>query len=84
MRMIDFEKKRSLKAVALYLTVREAENMRNELERLLEDPEAKEHFHVCDKDMSREISCSLITESRLKNLSGYSRLERQILSDARP
>ncbi|MBN1663276.1 MAG: hypothetical protein JW943_06720 [Deltaproteobacteria bacterium] len=82
MRMIDFDKKCAVKSIDLYLTIGEASWLKEELERLLRDPEADDHFHIYDeKDQNREISCSIITENKLKKLSGYNKLERQILSD---
>ena len=80
MKLIAVDRKCSLKVVSLYLTVKEAKQLRDELERLLKEPEAKEHLHIYEEDMSREISCSIITENKLKNLSGYNKLERQVLS----
>lgn len=82
MRMIDFDKKSSIKSIYLYLTPGEASQLKEELEKLLRDPETHEHFHIYDaKDPNREISCSIITESKLKSLSCYNKLEQKILAD---
>jgi hypothetical protein len=81
MRMIDFDRKCSVKTLAMYLRPSEAKQLRDELSKLLQDPEAKEHFHIFDNDMSREISCSIITEKKLKNLKRYNKLEQQILRE---
>ncbi|MBN1665099.1 MAG: hypothetical protein JW943_15995 [Deltaproteobacteria bacterium] len=82
MRMIDFDRKSSLKSIYLYLTESEATQIKEELEKLLKDPEAHEHFHVCDaRDPYREISCSIVTEIKLKNISRYNKLEQQVLSE---
>lgn len=81
MRMIDCEKKCSVKNIALYLTIGEAKQLRDELEGLLKDPEAKEHFHVADiKGPTREISCSIITERKLRE-GKYTELEQKILKE---
>jgi hypothetical protein len=79
MRMLDFEKKVSVWNLHLYLTVEEAREMCQELEKLLQSPEAKEHFHILSRDSGREISCSVITPNKLKDISGYTKLEQQIL-----
>ncbi len=82
MRIIDFEKMSSIKAVSLYLTEDEANHLMVELELLLKNPESNDHFHVCDgKDPGREISCSIITENKLKNISSYNKLEQQVLTE---
>lgn len=78
MRMLDVEMQRSLRNVGLYLAVQEAEELRDELDKLLEDPDANEHFHVCDRESSREISCSIITSAKLKNSQHYTEAERQL------
>jgi hypothetical protein len=80
MRMLDPNRKEPVKAVQLYLTQREAEELRDGLSMLLRDPEVKEHIHVYDDDMSRELSCALVTATKLKDLSGYTKLERRVLS----
>jgi hypothetical protein len=81
MKMIDDQRKQSVKSLSLFLTTREAREMRDNLEHLLADPESNEHFHVYSDDNSREISCSVITESKLKNLKNYNKLEQQVLSE---
>ncbi|GAH97425.1 unnamed protein product [marine sediment metagenome] len=80
MRMIDLDRKCSVKILAMYLKPSEARQLFFELSKLLEDPEANKHFHVCE-DMSREISCSIITEKKLANLKRYNKLEQQVLSE---
>lgn len=79
MRMLDPNRKAPVEALQLYLTRREAEELRDGLSVLLRDPEAFEHIHVYDDDMSRELSCSLVTAAKLKDLSRYTKLERRIL-----
>ncbi|KPJ72350.1 hypothetical protein AMJ52_06615 [candidate division TA06 bacterium DG_78] len=81
MRMIDFDRKCSVKTLAMYLRPNEVEQLRDELGKLLKTPEANEHFHVYENDMSREISCSIITEKKLVNLKKYNKLEQQVLSE---
>jgi hypothetical protein len=81
MRIIDLNKKCSINAMSIYLTQNEAEQFRDELNRLLKAPEANEHFHIYEDDMSREISCSIITEKKLQNLKRYNKLEQMILGE---
>lgn len=82
MRIIDYDKKRSIKAISLYLTEDEVSHLKDELELLLKNPESNDHFHIYDvKDPSREISCSIITENKLKNISSYNKLEQQVLTE---
>ena len=81
MRMIDLGRNCSVKVVAMYLAPSEARQLVSELNKLLETPEANEHFHVYEADMSREISCSIITEKKLANLKQYNKLEQEVLSE---
>ena len=82
MRIIDFDRKISIKAISLYLTEDEASQLKDELELLLKNPESNDHFHIYDaKDPNREISCSTITENKLKNTSSYNKLEQQALTE---
>jgi flagellar biosynthesis/type III secretory pathway protein FliH len=81
MRMLDLENEASVRVLQIYLTPKEAEELRNKLAELLKDPEANEHFHVFADDMSRELSCSIITEKKLCDISGYTNLEKKILTE---
>ncbi len=82
MRIINFDKKSSIKTISLYLTEDEASHLKDELELLLKNPESNDHFHIYDvKNPGREISCSIITENKLKNISGYNKLEQQVLTE---
>ena len=81
MKMINDDTHDSLKRVSLFLTPKEAKQMRDELNRLLENPEAKEHFHLYSEGHMREISCSIITESKLKEIKMYNKYERQVLQE---
>ena len=81
MRMIDLDRKCSIRFVSIYLKPNEAEQFRGELDKLLKDPEANEHFHIYGHNMSREISCSIITDEKIKNLNRYNKLEQIVLSE---
>ena len=78
MRMLDADKEASVFRLQLYLSVQEASELRKELDRLLKDPEASEHIHVFDHDMSRELSCSIVTPRKLER-GAYTELEEAIL-----
>ncbi len=81
MRMLDLENKSSVWILQLYLTTKEAEDLRDGLNNLLEDPEANEHFHVTCENSGREVSCSIITKKKLSNISGYTKLEQKLLME---
>ena len=76
MRMIDDQRRQSVKSASLFLTPQEAREMRDNLDDLLKDPKAHECFHVYSDDNSREISCSIITDSKLKDLGKYNKIEK--------
>lgn len=80
MRMLDVEKKQSVRLLQLYLTPAEAREMRQQLERLLADPEADNHFHLPLDDSTREISCSIVTPRKLRDLA-YTPLEKKVLEE---
>jgi hypothetical protein len=80
MKMIDAEKGCSVRTLKLYFTPKEATVFRDKLAQLLVNPEADEHFHALAEDMSRDISCSILTETKLKT-GKYTELEKKILSE---
>jgi hypothetical protein len=80
MRMLDVDEQKSIKALQLYLTADEAQQLRDNLDTLLVDPEASEHFHVSSDDMTRDLSCSIVTPRKLEG-SGWTNLERAILDE---
>jgi hypothetical protein len=51
------------------------------LKKLLADPEANEHEHVFSKEGRREISVSVITSAKLRNLDRYSKAERAMFEE---
>ncbi len=79
MRMFDPDTKKSIRNLQLYLSPYEAMDIVKQLEELLKNPEAKEHFHVFCENSGREISCSLLTKHKLSDLSGYTNDEQRIL-----
>ena len=80
MRIIDTDREQSARCLQLYLTVREARELRQQLDHILADPEANEHFHVHSDDASREISCSIVTPRKLEN-GNYTELERRVFEE---
>jgi hypothetical protein len=78
--MLDLDRELSVSVLQLYLTPKEAMDIRNELDKLLSDPEANKHFHVFAEDMSRELSCSIVTARKLAK-PGYTDLERKIFNE---
>ncbi len=79
MRMINMDKKESISCLQLYLTIKEASEFKDGLEKLLENPEANEHIHIYSKDMHYELSFSIITDNKLNNINRYTKLEQKIL-----
>jgi hypothetical protein len=80
MRMLDVDREHGVRKLQFYLSVTEATQLRDELSELLQSPEANEHLHVFAEDMSRELSCSIVTDSKLRQ-GGYTRLERDIFDE---
>jgi hypothetical protein len=81
MRLLDGEKQVGLWNVQMYLTPAEARELVAGLSKLLMDPEANEHEHVLSTESGREISVSLITPTKLKDMSGYTSAERRMFEE---
>ena len=81
MRMLDTDREQSVRVLQLYLTEREARELHKGLTELLKDPEKNEHVHVFAKDMSSELSFSIVTETKLQ-LGGYTSLEDRLFSES--
>ena len=79
MHILDGEKETPLYQVQFYLTPADAIELREKFASLLNDAEANEHEHIISG--GREISFSLITPTKLKNISGYSAAERKMFSE---
>lgn len=81
MRLLDGERQVPLWNVQLYLTPAEAKELTAALNKLLVDPEANEHEHVLSRESGREVSVSLVTPRKLKDLSGYTPAEREMFGE---
>ena len=83
MRMLDPNTGEPLGQLQLYLSTAEARKLVDELRKLLDDPEANEHFHVFSEDGADELSCSVVTEAKL-SASGYTPEERRAFGKWKP
>lgn len=81
MKMIDMGSEKAVKLLQLYLTPKEALDFRKELGRLITNPEANEHSHIYSEDMFCELSFSILTETKLKNIKSYTKIEQKILTE---
>jgi len=81
MRMLDPQKNVTAKELQIYLSVKEAKELRNQLDRLLKDPEAFEHCHIYADDGSRQISVSILTDRKMEHSQNYSELERRVFNE---
>jgi hypothetical protein len=80
-RILDTDNQGPVRRIQLYLTPREALELRRALDRLLQDPEAVEHEHVTAEDDSRDISLSLVTPAKLEEPERYTDAERRMFSE---
>ena len=81
MRMLDAERQQSVRTLQLYLRTTEAKKLRATLDRLLADPEANEHEHILDEDGGWDLSLSLLTDSKLSDMAGYTERERRLFRE---
>lgn len=65
MRVLDNDSDKALKNVTLYLTFEEANELKHDLERLIENFGNNEHVHINDSENSREITVVLYDENHL-------------------
>jgi len=83
MRALDSKTGKALGQIQLYLSPAEARKVIQELEGLLRDAEANEHFHLLSEDGAEEISVSVVTEAKLA-APGYTAEERRMLGAWKP
>ena len=81
MRLLDGDKQLPLHIVQLYLTPGEAAKLRDALTSLLVDPEANAHEHIPAEDGARELSVSVVTETKLRNVGRYSKAEQKMFTE---
>jgi hypothetical protein len=67
-----------LTQVQLYLSVGEAQEIVEELKKLLHDPEANKHFHVFSKGGGCELSVSIVTQAKLRHGGIHGRGARRV------
>jgi hypothetical protein len=79
--MLDVDRGQSVRVAQLYLSPREATQVRDALTKLLRDPEQNDHEHILEEDMSREISVSIVTPTKLSDLTRYTEPERKLLQE---
>jgi len=80
-RMLDTDGDRSVYQLQLYLTPKEGMELRAALDRLLLNPDLNEHEHVFAEDAGRELSLSLVTPAKLRDLSGYTAAEQKLFRE---
>jgi hypothetical protein len=81
MRILDTDNQGPVRRIQLYLTPREAADLRDALDQLLDDPEATTNERVLAEDGSRDISVSIVTVSKLRELRRYSDAERRMFAE---
>ncbi|MHC4641496.1 MAG: hypothetical protein ACYS32_07615 [Planctomycetota bacterium] len=79
MRMIDYAEQRQVRDLGVYLTQPEAEQLVEELGKLLRDPETSEHLRLTDYD-GGNLTCLIVTDRKLKK-ANYNYMELKILGE---
>lgn len=82
MRIVDADRG-ELRQVQLYVSAPEARRLVDELRKLLDVPEANEHFHLFSEDGGTELSCSIVTVAKLAGV-GYTPEERRAFGKWKP
>jgi len=77
MRIYNEDEKNTVNNIILYLTPKEAQEMKDSLETLLEDKN-HHHSHVPDEEYKREVTISIY---RKDNLSSFDEISRSIINN---
>ncbi|CAI4033143.1 hypothetical protein DNFV4_03576 [Nitrospira tepida] len=77
MRLLDQRGDRKLDSVTIYLTADEARELRNDLDRLLANPQ-EHHAHVMSEDYRKEITVSIYDEA---NLEGFDARSKKLIRE---
>jgi len=79
MRILNQGEDKSLNKVLLLLTIDEAIELRDELERLLLQKNINDHGHINDANYAKELTLSLYEQN---NISGFQkRIQKLIIED---
>jgi hypothetical protein len=81
MRILDTDNQGPVRRIQLYLSPREAADLRDALDQLLEDPEAIANERVLAEDASRDLSVSIVTAAKLQEHKRYSDAERRMFAE---
>jgi hypothetical protein len=81
MRILDTDNQGPVRRIHIYLTPAEAEHLRRALDRLLRDPEASEAERVVADDGSRDLSVSIVTPGKLREVKRYTDAERRMFAE---
>ena len=79
MRIFDWQAEKRLRQVALYLTLREAQELHEFLTYAIKHPNVEDHIHVFSKSANPEdeLSCEILTERKLRTID-YSATVRRL------
>lgn len=77
MRMLDADREHSVRVLQLYLPLETAQEVLRGLTDLLQNSEKSDHVHLFARDMSSELSFSILTDAKLA-AGGYTNLEYRL------
>lgn len=81
MRILDTDYQGPVRRIHLFLTPAEAERLSGGLERLLRHPEAADTEHVIADDGSRDVTVSIVTPAKLRDVTRYTDAERRMFAE---
>jgi hypothetical protein len=81
MRILDTDNQGPVRRIQVYLTPGEAADLRDALDQLLDDPESSANERVLAEDGSRDLSVSIVTAAKLRELRRYSDAERRMFAE---
>ena len=77
MRILDEDENKSLNRVTIYLTLAEAQELRDSLESLVNSPIGR-HEHIPNEDFSKELTVCIYD---LNNIEQFNEQSKKILQD---
>ena len=78
MRLLDQSSEKALQSVTVYLTKDEAEELRDSVQSLLEQPTFQAHHHVYSKDFKRELTICIYSEG---DLAGFDERSKRLIAN---
>ncbi len=79
MRILDQETDKAIKNIILLLTLNEASELKDDLERMISENKTAEHSHICDINYEHEVTIAIYEDGITDSFN--SRIKRLLKED---